>query len=257
MLLIYILPVYRLISNIVSEKESKARESMKIMGLKDFSYWLSWFAYHIFSVTVISMMCVLILSFNVIVNSNKLILFLFFWIFGMSLFGFAVFIQSFFSRERIAAITGTLVYFGTSFINIVISDPKIDAAYKYYASLISTVAVIRGSSVFARFEIQGEGLHFQNLGVTYMNYTFENCLLIMIISFFLFLILGLYLDNVFPSVYGLRKQPWFFLKPSYWCKTRGLSASRRGAERVSSGASSGGRLSGGGTQQNMTTTGMV
>jgi ATP-binding cassette subfamily A (ABC1) protein 3 len=92
MLLIYILPVYRLISNIVGEKESKARESMKIMGLKDFSYWLSWFAYHIFSVSVISLMCTLILSFNVIVNSNKLVLFLFFWIFGMSLFGFAVFI---------------------------------------------------------------------------------------------------------------------------------------------------------------------
>ena len=148
------------------------------------------------------------------------------------------------------------MYFGTSFINIVVSDPKIDAAYKYYASLISTVAVIRGSSVFARFEIKGEGLQFDNLGTTYMNYTFENCLLIMIVSFFLFLILGLYLDNVFPSVYGLRKQPWFFLKPSYWCKSRGLSSNKRG-ERVSSGASSGGRLSGGGTQQNMTTTTMV
>jgi len=92
MLLIYILPVYRLISNIVTEKESKARESMKIMGLKDFSYWLSWFAYHLFSVTVISILCVVILSFNVIVNSNKLVLFLFFWIFGTSLFGFAIFI---------------------------------------------------------------------------------------------------------------------------------------------------------------------
>lgn len=92
MLLIYILPVYRLISNMVTEKESKARESMKIMGLKDFSYWLSWFAYHLFSVTVISLLCIVILSFNVIVNSNKLLLFLLFWIFGMSLFGFAVFI---------------------------------------------------------------------------------------------------------------------------------------------------------------------
>ena len=31
LLLIYILPVYRLISNIVAEKESKVRESMKMM----------------------------------------------------------------------------------------------------------------------------------------------------------------------------------------------------------------------------------
>jgi hypothetical protein len=30
----------------VSEKESKARESMKMMGLVDFSYWLSWWTHY-------------------------------------------------------------------------------------------------------------------------------------------------------------------------------------------------------------------
>jgi ATP-binding cassette subfamily A (ABC1) protein 3 len=92
MLLIYILPMYRLISNIVTDKETKARESMKIMGLKDFSYWFSWFAYHCIQVTIISIMCTIILNFNVIVHTNPLVLFLFFWLFGMSLFGFAIFI---------------------------------------------------------------------------------------------------------------------------------------------------------------------
>ncbi len=219
MLLIYILPVYRLIANIVSEKENKVRESMKIMGLTDFSYWLSWFAYHLFSVTVISLLCVIILSFNVTVNSNNLIMFIFFWIFGMSLFGFAIFIQSFFSRTRIAAITGTLVYFGTSFLNVVIEDPKVEAPHKNFASILSTVAVVRGSSVLARFEVgTEEGLQFDNLDKEYQHYTFQNCLLIMTLSFFMFLILGIYLDNVFPSAYGLRKKPLYFLEASYWCK---------------------------------------
>jgi hypothetical protein len=76
----------------VIDKESKARESMKIMGLKDSSYWLSWFVTHLITVTLISSICILILSFNVIVNSNLLLVFLFFWIYGMSLFGFSVFI---------------------------------------------------------------------------------------------------------------------------------------------------------------------
>jgi ATP-binding cassette subfamily A (ABC1) protein 3 len=66
MLLIYILPTYRLISNIVSEKESKARESMKMMGLVDFSYWLSWFFYYLIIVTIISGLCIGVLSINVI-----------------------------------------------------------------------------------------------------------------------------------------------------------------------------------------------
>jgi len=38
----------------------------------------------------------------------------------------------------------------------------------------------------------------------------------MAISFFLFLWVGIYLDNVLPSAYGLRK-PWYFcITRGYW-----------------------------------------
>lgn len=90
MLLMYILPVYRLISNIVAEKESKARESMKMMGLTDSSYWLSWFSYYFLVVTIISVLCVIILSPTVFTNSDKGIIFLYFWVYGLSLFGFCL-----------------------------------------------------------------------------------------------------------------------------------------------------------------------
>ena len=125
MLLIYILPMYRLISNIVSEKETKARESMKMMGLNDFSYWLSWWVYYFIIVSIISGLVVLVLSFNVLKYSNKGLIFLLFWIYGLSLFGLAVFLSSFFSRARVAAIAGTLVYFGTSFIDVAVQDESI------------------------------------------------------------------------------------------------------------------------------------
>jgi hypothetical protein len=114
---------------------------------------MSWFVYHLITVTIISGLSTIILSFNVIVKSQPFVIFLFFWIFGLSQFSFALFIQSFFSRERIAAISGTLIYFGSSFLNIVVGDSKITENYKYAGSLISTVAVIRGSEVFAYFEI--------------------------------------------------------------------------------------------------------
>lgn len=120
MLLIYILPMYRLLSNMVSEKESKARESMKMMGLVDFSYWLSWWTYYFIIVTIISGLCILVLSFNVIQYSNRGLIFIFFELFGLSLFGLAVFLQAFFSKARVAAITGTLIYFGTSFIGVTV-----------------------------------------------------------------------------------------------------------------------------------------
>lgn len=63
MLLTYILPMYRLLSRMVSEKETKARESMRMMGLNDFSYWLSWWIYYFIIVTIISILVTAVLSF--------------------------------------------------------------------------------------------------------------------------------------------------------------------------------------------------
>lgn len=117
MLIMYILPLYRTLSRVISEKESKAKESMRMMGLSDFSYWLSWFTYYFIVVTSISILCVIVLAINVIRYSNMFYVFLFFWLFGVSLFGFVLIFQSFFNKARTGAITGTLFYFGTSFID--------------------------------------------------------------------------------------------------------------------------------------------
>jgi len=55
--LIYIVPLYRLAYRIVNEKETRARESMKMMGLQDTSYWMSWLTYWIIIVSIISGIC--------------------------------------------------------------------------------------------------------------------------------------------------------------------------------------------------------
>lgn len=95
---------------------------MKMMGLTDFSYWLSWWVYYLIIVTIISGLVIIVLSFNVLKYSNRGLVFLIFWIYGLSLFGLAIFLQSFFFNARVAAIAGTLVYFGTSFINTAVGD---------------------------------------------------------------------------------------------------------------------------------------
>lgn len=41
-MIIYLIPFYYLTSKIAAEKESKAREGMKMMGLTDSTYYLSW-----------------------------------------------------------------------------------------------------------------------------------------------------------------------------------------------------------------------
>lgn len=42
-MIIFLIPFYYLTTKIASEKESKAREGMKMMGLNDGTYFLSWY----------------------------------------------------------------------------------------------------------------------------------------------------------------------------------------------------------------------
>jgi hypothetical protein len=61
-MIIFKIPYFYLTSKIASEKESKAKEGMKMMGLRDSTYYLSWFIVYMsisvvtsFIVTAISM----------------------------------------------------------------------------------------------------------------------------------------------------------------------------------------------------------
>ena len=87
LLIIFIVPLYRFLYNAVLEKETKIREAMKIMGLSDFPYWFSWFSYYalINTIQCVAMTLVLIPVFE---YSNLFLVFLYLWLYGMSLFGF-------------------------------------------------------------------------------------------------------------------------------------------------------------------------
>lgn len=106
--------MYRTAYRIVAEKESKVKESMRMMGLKDTAYWLSWLTYYTIINTLISFFTWLILFESVTSKTSGWILFLVVWLFGQSLFGLLLITQSLFTRARAAAITTSLIYFGTS-----------------------------------------------------------------------------------------------------------------------------------------------
>ena len=66
------------------------------------------------------------------------------------------------------------------------------------------------------FEIAGLGIKYDNINVEIENYAFSYCLFMMVVSLAVFFIIGIYLENVLPTTYGLRKSFYFFLTKSYW-----------------------------------------
>lgn len=140
-LLIFIAPQYRFIGMVTSEKASRAREGMKIMGLKDSPYWLSWFIYYFGVSTAIAIICAFIFVLFIFTNSSFVFLFLFVWLYGMSIFSYSMLICSFLQRPRVACILATLIHFITYFAVVPISDYGISTGVKTVFSFVPNIAM--------------------------------------------------------------------------------------------------------------------
>jgi hypothetical protein len=121
---VFIPPMFRTVFRMVSEKETRMREGMKMMGMKDFPYWMSWLTYHTIINFILSLIVFLILYFtNAISVSSPVILFLTPFLFGESLFGIMMVAQGFFETARMAAIITTFLYLGSSTISELVDVP--------------------------------------------------------------------------------------------------------------------------------------
>ena len=88
--LVYIPPLYRTTYRIVQEKESRAKETMLIMGMSAKSYWLSWLVYYTIVNTVLTTAVWSVLAFVLFKKIEPSLLWVLLWLFGQTLFGLAL-----------------------------------------------------------------------------------------------------------------------------------------------------------------------
>ena len=122
MILMYVPVMYRMVYRIVYEKVTRAKESMRMMGLGDFAYWFSWLAYYTIINSAIVLLSWGILQINAFHKDSAFLLFVFMWLYGQSLFGIIMIVQSLFASPRAAGVVTTIVYMGSSLITLLVSD---------------------------------------------------------------------------------------------------------------------------------------
>lgn len=167
------------------------------MGLTETPYWLSWFSYYVIVITILSFVMMLLMI-PVFKNTNLFLLFVYFFLFGMSLFSYSVFITAFFSNGKVASIAGSLIMFFSSFMILIVSDTQSSSVGKHILSIFPLVTIQLGSPIMFAFESQGVGLQFDNCDADYYNFRVSYTYMWLIIDFFVYLILGIYLENVLP-----------------------------------------------------------
>lgn len=202
LLLIFIPPVYNMIFLIVKEKESRTKESMRMMGMKDSAYWLSWYVYFTFISSCICILAWLVLLINCIENSNSFLVLVFFIFYAQAVFGQIVFLSALFENSKYSGIVGTLIYFGFNLVGIPVQSAGSAGGLKLMLSIIPQVAMQQLCAVFGNLEGSGVGLHFNNATETVGSYTYVTGLVMLVLSTVVFTLLGFYLDRVLPRTFG-------------------------------------------------------
>eukprot|EP00004_Rigifila_ramosa_P020544 TRINITY_DN5332_c0_g3_i1.p1 TRINITY_DN5332_c0_g3~~TRINITY_DN5332_c0_g3_i1.p1 ORF type:complete len:1669 (-),score=414.89 TRINITY_DN5332_c0_g3_i1:6-5012(-) len=205
----------QLVSKIVSEKEGKMKEAMRIMGLLDSSYWLSWFAVY----ALITLVCVtgmtIAASEGLYQYSNPAIIFAFFLLFAWSFIALALFMTVFFTRAKVAAGVAFVVSIGMTAVNFSL-DLGTSPTTARLMCLLPPGGLSVGARVLADFESSQSGIQNDTINSTKSLVPFSHVLLIMWADIFIYLFLTWYVDNVYPGEFGRPKGFLFFLSPTYW-----------------------------------------
>uniref|UniRef100_H2YP10 ABC transporter domain-containing protein n=1 Tax=Ciona savignyi TaxID=51511 RepID=H2YP10_CIOSA len=149
-------------------------------------------------------------------KSNFFLIFLIFFLYGISLQMMSFMLTPFFSKAKTAGAVGSLLSLILSlFFLIVFFLPNMSTAVVCLLHLISPAGFAIGLNQIAVLELTSDGANFDSITTgqipLYLTYVF---LAVDIVVYFL---LTLYFDSVIPSEYGQRKPLIYCLMPSFWC----------------------------------------
>ncbi|KAG2917804.1 hypothetical protein PC117_g17304 [Phytophthora cactorum] len=222
---LFLWPYVRLVRDVVSEKEKQLKEYLMIMGLPAMSLLISWFLLYFFASAVVSLIGTWLLSGSMFAattdGSVYFFLLLVTFVSSMLLFGLAI--TPIFTQTKTAAACAPLIYFVMSagtFIRSLVGDDVV-ASNESLALLLVVLDGISSPVVF--MATMHDILAFDAVTLAHRSITYhtvaEPCRLMATQSAG-YLLLGWYLENVFPRTYGVQQKWYFVFQPSYWFPTK-------------------------------------
>ncbi|KAL6530473.1 Phospholipid-transporting ATPase abca1 [Orobanche minor] len=202
-LLGFLYPISRLISYSVLEKEQKIKEGLYMMGLRDSIFHLSWFLTYALQFAISSGIITLCTMGTLFKYSDKSLVFVYFFCFGLSSITLSFLISTFFTRANTAVAVGTLAFLAAFFPYYSVDDETISTLFKLMASFLSPTAFALGSINFADYERAQVGLRWSNIWRDSSGVCFLVCLLMMLLDTLVYGAIGLYLDKVLHKEKGV------------------------------------------------------
>uniref|UniRef100_A0A8C7HJP8 Cholesterol transporter ABCA5 n=1 Tax=Oncorhynchus kisutch TaxID=8019 RepID=A0A8C7HJP8_ONCKI len=207
-----------LIVNVAAEKEHRLKDTMTMMGLYDSAFWLSWGLLYAALVTTMSILMSIIATYTALFpNSDFIVIFLLIFLYGISSIFFSFMLTPLFKKPKFASTVGSMltVVFGClSLFTVLMKD--FPQPLVWVLCLLSPSAFSIGIAQVVYLEAQGDGAVFATLANG--PHPLYAPLVMLVLDCILYLLLAVYLDQVLPGEFGMRRSLVYFMKPSYWSK---------------------------------------
>ncbi|XP_066474234.1 cholesterol transporter ABCA5-like isoform X2 [Tiliqua scincoides] len=209
---------YYLAIHIVAEKEKKLKEFLMMMGLHDTAFWLSWVLLYTSLIFVMSLLMSVIATFSSLFpKSSNFVIFLLFFLYGISSVFFAFMLTPLFKKSKHVGTVEFLATLAFGFVGLaIVLLEEFPKSFVWLLSPLCQCTFLVGVAQVMHLEDYEEGALFSNL--THGPYPLIIALMLLALDSLLYLLLAVYLDQVVPGEYGLRRSSFFFLKPSFWLK---------------------------------------
>ncbi|TKY73412.1 ABC transporter A family member 2 [Spatholobus suberectus] len=218
-------------SSLVTEKELKLRQAMTMMGLYDTAYWLSWLTWEAVITILSSLLIVLfgmMFQFRFFLKNSFAVLFFLFFLFELNMTGLAFMLSAFIGKSSSATTVGFSLFIVGFLTQLVVQGGF--PYKKSFSKTLRNVWSIFPPNPFAQgIQLLSDAVATsEDKGVSWSKrrqctLTDQDCVITidgiykwLAATFFVWLVLAIYFDNIIPNALGVRKSILYFLNPSYW-----------------------------------------
>ncbi|KAL5250662.1 hypothetical protein ACHWQZ_G016406 [Mnemiopsis leidyi] len=205
---------------VVTEKEKRIKEAMKIMGLSGWVHAVGWYIEIVMVMLLPVILIAVALKYGLVLCSDASLLLVFLFAYVMASISFSFLICTLFSRANVAAgaagVLGFLNYSPYFFLQQFYEN--MSATQKLGVSLMSNTAMGVGCKVLASHEAAEVGVQWANFveDKNTGDLPFGSVILVLIFDTFLYILIAWYIEAVFPGEYGVGRKWYFPFTPSYW-----------------------------------------
>lgn len=218
---LFLWPFTRLVRDIVMEKEKQLKEYLLIMGLHPMALLMSWFLLYFAASLVVVVLAVFMLGdvMFVATHASSSYFFILLLMFVVSILLFALAITPIFNQTKTAAAGAPLLYVLLAvapFIKSMVGEDVLES-YKIVHFVVEFMEQTSSPVTFmdALHDVLALDALSGDIRPIAWTTIYGPCWQMMFQSVG-YLLLGWYLENVFPRTFGVRQRWYFIVLPSYW-----------------------------------------